>query len=335
MADQNIREKYRMMKLGKKVCVLGGAGFIGRAAVSALTEAGYEVTVAVRRVERYRELALIPGARLVGLTNVTADALVALFKGHDTVINLYADQTNLTESVEEADFVSVTQTIKKAAEQVGLARLIQVSQIGANATQAKSNWLRVLGEADGIIHNMASSKTTILRAGLLIGEGDNTTRLYKAQLSRFSIMMVPNADKQIQPLWVKDFARALVVAIKAPACFNAKIEVAGEERMSVMDLAEWVKGFMGLESTKLVPMCQANAKFMLWLGWLAPFKTLNAYQQKQLAVDLITQQDFSSQFGFEPTSIESILSSYVVPHKIRQRYEFFRVHAGRKSSEFK
>ncbi|HEY9017812.1 SDR family oxidoreductase [Thiomicrospira sp.] len=324
-----------MMKLGKKVCVLGGAGFVGRAAVPALTEAGYEVTVAVRRVERYRELALIPGVRLVGLKNITSDALVSLFNSHDTVINLYADQSNRTECVEEESFVSVTQTIKKAAEQLGVARLIQLSQIGANASQAKSNWLRVLGEADSIIHNMASSKTTILRAGLLIGEGDNTTRLYKAQLARFPIMMVANADRQIQPLWVKDFARALVVAIKSPSCFNAKVEVAGEERMSVMDLAEWVSGFMGLESAKLIPMCQANAKFMLWLGWLAPFKTLDAYQQKQLAVDLTSQQDFSSQFGFEPTNIESILSSYVVPHKIRQRYEFFRVHAGRKSSEFK
>lgn len=324
-----------MMKLGKKVCVLGGAGFVGRAAVPALTEAGYDVTVAVRRVERYRELALIPGVRLVGLKNITTDALVSLFNSHDTVINLYADQSNRTECVEEESFVSVTQTIKKAAEQLGVARLIQLSQIGANASQAKSNWLRVLGEADSIIHNMASSKTTILRAGLLIGEGDNTTRLYKAQLARFPIMMVANADRQIQPLWVKDFARALVVAIKSPSCFNAKVEVAGEERMSVMDLAEWVSGFMGLESAKLIPMCQANAKFMLWLGWLAPFKTLDAYQQKQLAVDLTSQQDFSSQFGFEPTNIESILSSYVVPHKIRQRYEFFRVHAGRKSSEFK
>ncbi|WP_029933639.1 NAD(P)H-binding protein [Thiomicrospira pelophila] len=324
-----------MMKLGKKVCVLGGSGFVGRAAISALTEAGYQVTVAVRRVERYRELALIPGVHLVALKNITTDTLVALFKSHDTVINLYADQSNRTESVEEANFVSVTQTIKRAAEQLGVARLIQLSQIGANASQAKSDWLRVLGEADGIIHNMASSKTTILRAGLLIGEGDNSTQLYKAQLARFPVMMVPNADKQIQPLWVKDFARALVVSIKNPACFNAKVEVAGEERMTVMDLAEWVKGFMGLESTKLLPMCQANAKFMLWLGWLAPFKTVNTYQQKQLAVDLVSQQDFSTQFGFEPTSIERILSSYVVPHKIRQRYEFFRGHAGRKSSEFK
>lgn len=324
-----------MMKLGKKVCVLGGAGFVGRAVIPTLTESGYEVTVAVRRVERYRELALTPGVRLVALKNASTDALMALFKNHDTVINLYADQSNHTESVEEDSFVSVTQAIKKAAEQQGVARLIQLSQIGANATQAKSNWLRVLGEADGIIHNMASSKTTILRAGLLIGEGDNTTRLYKAQLSRLSIMMVPNAEKLVQPLWVKDFARALVVAIKNPAFFNAKVEVAGEERMSVMDLAEWVKGFMGLESAKLLPMCQANAKFMLWLGWLAPFKTADAYQQKQLAVDLISQQDFSSQFGFVPTSIESVLSGYIVPHKMRQRYEFFRGHAGRKSSEFK
>lgn len=324
-----------MMKLGKKVCVLGGAGFVGRAAISALTASGYDVTMAVRRVERYRELALVPGVRLVSIQKLTSQTLVTLFKNQHTVINLLADQTNASETVDEADFVTTTQTIKQAAEQVGLPRLIQFSQIGANANQAKSNWLRVLGEADGIIHNMASCKTTIMRAGLLIGEGDNTTRLYKAQLERFSFTMIPNDEKQIQPLWVKDFAQALVVAIKSPQFFNVKTEVAGEERMTVMGLAEWVKNFMNPEPAKLLPMCQANARFMLLLGWLAPFKTLNHYQQKQLTIDLITQQDFSTQFGFVPTSIESILSSYIVPHQLRQRYDYFREHAGRDSSELK
>lgn len=323
-----------MFKLGNKVCVLGGVGFIGRAVVSALTHAGFDVTVAVRRTERYRELALIPNVSIVQISKLDADSLMGLFKGQNCVVNLLADQTNMSETVEESTFVATTQAIKKAAESLGLERLIQLSQIGANASQAKSNWLRVLGESDAIVHNMASTHTSILRAGLLIGDGDHSTCLYAKQLAKAPFAMIANADKQIQPLWVNDFAKALVACIKSESCFNAKIELAGEERMSLLDLAEWVKHFMGIEKANLMPMCQANAKFMLMLGWLAPMKTVSAYQQKQLTIDLITQQDFASQFGFEPSSMEHILASYILPHQLRHRYYFFRSHAGRDAKEF-
>ncbi len=324
-----------MIKLGNKVCVLGGAGFVGRAVVPALAAAGYQVTVAVRRPERYRELGLVPQVKLVRLDGFKSENFMALFQGQDCVVNLLADQTNITETVDDEAFVVTTQAIKQAAERIGLARLIQLSQIGANATQAKSTWLRVLGEADGIVHNMASTITTILRAGLLIGDGDHTTSLYKKHLTHLPIAMIPHAGTQVQPLWIKDFARAVVQSIKQSSCFNAKLEVAGEERMTVEDLAHWVKDFLGLDKATILPMCQLNAKFMLMLGLLAPFKTVTQYQQKQLAQDLITQQDFSTQFGFEPTSMEMLLASYVVASDVRRRYDFFRTQAGRKSQEFK
>lgn len=323
-----------MIKFGKQVCVLGGAGFVGGAVIPALTKAGYQVLVALRHPERYRELALVPNVELVKLEGMQHSDLTPLFESQSFIVNLLADQTNITESVDEADFVAATQAIKKAAETCGVQRLIQLSQIGANPTQAKSNWLRVLGESEAIVHNMASTLTTILRPGLLIGEGDNTTRLYKAQLERCSLMMVPNAEVQVQPLAVEDFASALVQCMKQKDCFNTKVDLVGEESMTIKELAEWVKDLMGLEKATVGAMCPLNTKIMLKLGWLAPFKTVTPYQQKQLSVDLTSMEGFATRFGFEPASIETILAAYVFPHRIRERYKFFRTQAGRKQQEF-
>lgn len=323
-----------MIKLRKSVCVLGGVGMVGRAVIPALAREGYQVSVAVNHPERYRELSLVPGVKLLELQGLDFPSLASLFKSHDIVINLFADQTHSSEILEDQAFVSTIQNIKKAAESCHIKRLIQLSHLGANASQAKHDWLRVLGESDAIIHSMASTYTTVLRPGLLIGEGDYTTSLYKAQLAKAKFMMVANADVQIQPLWVKDFANALVGCINNPACFNTKLEMVGEEVMTIKDLAEWVKDFMELNQAVIVPMCQMNAKFMLMLGGLAPFKTVNRFQQKQLSVDLVSQQDFTTRFGFVPASIEVILSSYILPHQVRQRYAFFRTHAGRIQQEF-
>jgi NADH dehydrogenase len=323
-----------MMKLGQNVCVIGGAGPIGKEVIGALSRAGYHITVAVRRPERYRELALEKNVKLCPLQGFNFESFNQVFKGHSVIINLLADQSNRTETVAEDELVSVTQIIKKVIEQQSIPRLIQLSQIGANASQAKSSWLRILGECDAITHNLAQTKSTILRAGLLIGAGDQTTQLYKNHLNRAGLMMIPHAEQQIQPLWVKDFAKALVSTIKNEAFFNRKVEVAGEERMTVMDLATWVRDFSGKTSALILPMCNLNARFMLLLGPLAPFKTTSVYQQKQLACELTTQQDFASEFGFVPTSIEKALSDYVVISKVRQRYDFFRSLAGRKTQEF-
>lgn len=323
-----------MVKFGKQVCVLGAAGFIGKAVVPALAKAGYEVVVPVRRPERYRDFGLVPNVKVVPLTGYTNQEFNQLFAGKSFVVNLLADQSNSTETVADKELVSVTQSIKKSAELSGVQRIIQLSQIGANASQAWSSWLRILGEADNVMHNSASVLTTILRPGVLLGANDNTTSLYKAQLERCSLMMVPNAKIQIQPLAIEDFAKALVSCMTNPETFNLRIELAGEESMSVLDLAHWVGSLLDKKASLILPMCSLNAKFMVKLGFLAPFKTTNAYQQKQLVTDLISKQDFATTFGFKPKSIETILAGYVIPQGLRDRYGFFREQAGRKQVEF-
>lgn len=324
----------RKKVMGDQVVVLGGAGFVGRSVVNALSKAGYHTKVAVRRPQRYRDYALFPNTQLVQMDNLQdAEALQQLFRGADIVISLIADQTSGAEAVAPGQLVSVSQQVKKAVELAGVKRVLSLSQIGADANNAQQAWLCELGEMDSVLHAMASAKVTLVKPSVLLGEGDQITTCYRKQLKRLSILPVVHADTLIQPLAVEDFAQAWVQLIEDKDSFGSKIEMVGEERLSVKDLADTVRTLMLKEDAMLFPMCRLNAKFMVALGILAPFQSVSKVQLLSLANDSVSDMDFESRFGFMPQSVEHSLAHYVMPNNMRERYNFMRREAGRDADE--
>ncbi|MBN2864378.1 MAG: NAD(P)H-binding protein [Thiotrichales bacterium] len=318
--------------LGKKVVVIGGVGFVGRAVVNELSKQGYETTVCVRRLERYREFALFPKTRLAHLPELSDVALNKVMAGQDILINLTADMTAGTEALEIDKLVAATQKIKQVADHQGIKRVIQFTQIGADANQASNIFLAALGEANSIMANTVA-KITTLKAGLLIGEKDASTSKFVAQLNRAPILPVANAQRLVQPLSVQDFALALVKTIKKTELAGKKLELVGEERLSFKELAELVAEIKGQEDALVFSMCGLNAKIMAKLGGLAPIVSVTSEQLLNLSCDLVSDSDFSQQFGFEPKSLVATLAKYVAPHTLRTRYNDHRQDAGRNAEE--
>lgn len=318
--------------LGNKVVVLGGVGFVGRAVVNELSKKGYETTVAVRRLERYREFALFPKTRLAHLPDMSEAALNKVLAGQDILINLTADMTSGTEALELSQFVAATQKIKQVADHQGIKRIIQFTQIGADATQVSNAFLSALGEANAIMANSIAKITTI-KAGLLIGEKDATTSQFLAQLNRMPVLPVAQGKRVVQPLSIQDFAVALVQTLKEMSLAGKKLELVGEERLTFKELAQLVTEIAGQEDAVVFPMCGLNAKIMSKLGRFAPIVSVNEQQLLNVSCDLTSDMDFSKQFGFEPKSLVATLARYVAPHTIRTRYNGHRQDAGRNAEE--
>lgn len=321
------------MVLSNRVTVFGGTGYIGREVVNALSKAGYEVNLCVRRPERYREFALYSGTKVVALTSYDeSEQLASALDGVDIVINLTADRTNGTEMVGLDELVHVNQKIKRAVEQAGVKRVLSLSQIGASSNQESNQYLCKLGECDSLMSTIASADATVFRASLIIGENDETTQRFVKQLNRMDLLMVANGATVVQPIFVKDFANALVKSIKNSALFGKKVEVAGEERLTIKELGELVTEMMQKE-VLVFPMCALNAKLMVMFGAFAPVASVAASQLLMLKEDMISEADFETQFGFVPTSLESIISAYAAPHHIRERYNYYRKEAKRNADE--
>ncbi|MBF6058181.1 MULTISPECIES: NAD(P)H-binding protein [Thiomicrorhabdus] len=315
--------------LGNKVSVFGGTGFVGRAVVAALSNAGYQIDLVVRRPERFREFALYPNTKVRTLSSFDdSEALKAILNGSDIVINLLADRSKTTEMIEADDLVEVNRKLKSAMESAGVKRVVSLSQLGASTKQDSHAWLGTLGEADSLMHGTASAAVTILRSSLIIGEGDESTAYFVKQLKRMSLLMVANASTSVQPIWVKDLAGALVSVIRNEETFGKKLEVAGEERMSMKDLGDLVAEIMD-EDAVVLPMCSLNARIMSTLGGLAPIISVSKAQVLTLGADQVSDADFSKLFGFTPSNLDWAISTYAAPQHVRERYNSYRKTANR------
>ncbi|MDX1351722.1 MAG: NAD(P)H-binding protein [Thiomicrorhabdus sp.] len=321
------------MLLGNKVSVFGGTGFVGRSVVNELSKAGYEVKVVVRRPERFREFLLYPNTTLHTLESYdNAEQLKAAVAQANIVVNLTVDRSTTTEMIEQSDLTAVNQKIKSVAETAGVKRVLSLSQIGANTNAPNSDWLGELGEVDNLMHNVANADVTIFKPSLLIGEGDDTTSRFIQQLNRLAFLPVANSSTVVQPLWVKDFAQAMVASIKNSDTFGQKLELAGEERLTMKQLAELVAELMQKDAI-VFPMCKPNAKIMAFFGAFAPVASVSKSQLFMLNKDMISDADFATQFGFAPSSLEWSISTYAAPHDMRERYNFYRKEAGRNQNE--
>ncbi len=321
------------MILGNKVSVFGGTGFVGREVVNELSKAGYEVTLLVRRPERYREFALYPNTVVKALTSYDdADQLKAALAGADIMVNLTADRSAGNEMIEQSELTHVNQKLKSATESAGVKRVLSFSQIGASSDQPGSDWFGLLAEVDSLMHGVVNANVTIFKPSLLIGENDDTTARFVKQLQRMSLLMVANSSTVVQPVWIKDFALALAGSIRNPATFGQKVEVVGEERLTLKELGELVAEIMQKEAI-VFPMCRLNAMIMAKFGAFAPVASVSSSQLLMLKNDMISDSDFSSTFGFMPSGLEWVISTYAAPHDIRERYNFYRKEAGRNPRE--
>ena len=321
------------MVLGNKVTVFSGTGYIGREVVNALSKAGYEIKLCVRRPERYRDFALYNGTKVVELTSYDEpEQLDVVLRGSDIVVNLTADRSNGTEMVALGQLVHVNQKIKAAVEHAGVKRVMSLSQIGASSNNVANEYLSKLGECDSLMSTTASADVTIFKASLIIGENDDTTQRFVKQLNRMDLLMVANGSSVVQPIAVKDLAKAMVSSIKNRAIFGQKVDVVGEERLTIKELGELVAEIMQKEAL-VFPMCALNAKLMAMFGAFAPVASVSKTQLQMLKEDMTSDLDFDTQFGFVPASLESIISVYAAPHHIRERYNYYRKEAKRNASE--
>jgi NADH dehydrogenase len=320
--------------LPRRIAVLGGSGFLGRALCERLVRAGngggsVAIVVPTRRAAHASRVQSLPGVDVRELDVHDDKALLRALAGCDAVVNLVA---TLHGSVEEFEHVHVQlpQRIVRLSHALGLRRVVHVSALGVGGATEPSNYLR--SKAQGEAAWKASRQdVTILRPSVMFGTDDKLLNPFARLQALAPLMPLAASDATFQPVWVEDVAEAMVRCLQRRETIGQTIECTGPE---VMTLAEIVRaaGRWSGHARPVLPLPMALGKLQAMLLELLPGPPLmsrdNLNSTKVPNVAIGTLPGLES-LGITPTALGAIAPGYLGRTDGRTKLDALRAAARR------
>jgi len=235
------------------ILITGGTGFVGRALVRQLFDAGYPVRTLLRPSPRTPRLPKgVPvEVAVVGLGDVRG--LRAALRGVDTVIHLAGTEHDGRNANLLTVDIQGTRNLAQAAKAAGVERFIFLSHIGADRASAYP-----VHKAKGIAEEhirKSGVPHTIVRSSIVYGPEDHFTTHLASLMRRAFIFFPMSGDGQtrIQPLWVEDLVTCLLWAMESTETTNQTYEVGGSEYFTLRQTLEHIMAVIGKRRI-LVPL---------------------------------------------------------------------------------
>ena len=293
--------------------VFGGTGFIGGHVVQRLARRDYVVRVVTRAPEAARSLMTQGMVGQIVPTSagaMDAAALPRAVEGAEVVVNL----VGILAERHGGDFARVHGAlpgrIAQAAAAAGVARLVQVSAIGADPS-SPSLYARSKAEGEAAVL-AAFPRATILRPSVVFGPEDSFFNRFAGLARILPVLPLVGGNTRFQPVYVGDVADAVMAAIDTEAAAGRTYELAGPRAATFRSLLEDMLHLIGRRRPIVempVGLAQFQAKLTAWL----PNPPLTADQIILLKRDNVPSGNLPglAELGITPTSMEAILPSYL------------------------
>jgi uncharacterized protein YbjT (DUF2867 family) len=308
----------------KQVTVFGGSGFVGRAIVRALAQAGYQVCVACRRIELAERIKTAGDVGQITIlrTNLRIPASVAAaVAGSQAVINASGIPFQRGRQRYEAVHVAGARAIADAAKAAGVQRLVHISGIGADQRNSINKFIRSKVDAeDAIVAGFPNA--TFLRLSVVFGPEDAMFNRM-AQIARQApfLPVVGNGLAKVQPVYVGDVGSAAVAALERPDTARTVFELGGPRVYTYREIGELVLREIDRRK-RIVGIPAGLMKIAGFFAEFLPVPPLTHDQVDLLVTDNIVRPGAPglAQLGITPTAAEAILPMYLDRYRVGGRY---------------
>ena len=283
------------------ILVTGATGFIGRALVRHLSQAGQQVRVLLRPSPQSPR---IPKGVPVEVAVVSLNderGVRAALRGVDQVYHLASASSQGRRGNLRTTDIEGTHNLANASRDAGIQHLIYLSHIGADRASAFP-----VQKAKGIAEEhirKSGVPFTILRSSIVFGPEDGFTTTIAGLLRAVPFFFpVPSDGRSlIQPIWVEDLVTALVWTLENPETINQTYEIGGGEYFTLRQVLETV---MNVTHTRrmLVPLAPPYMRSLLvLLDSFVPNFSISTYWLDYAAVNRTCPVDnLPRTFGLMP-----------------------------------
>lgn len=301
------------------VTVFGGSGFVGAQVVRALARRGLRVRVAVRQPHLAHTMRLMGDVGQVEVVQANvrvASSVRRALEGAGACINLVAVLYETGRQKFPALHVEAAQNVAEACRDLGVARLVHMSALGADAGST-SKYARTKAEGEAAVRE-AFPTASIIRPSVVFGQGDAFFNKF-AEMAVMSpvLPLIGGGHTRFQPVFLGDVARAVAACAAEAGHEGQTYELAGPNTYTFREILELI-----LKETErnrlLLPLPFGVASLIgTALSPLAMFTPMappiTSDQVNLLKTDNVVSGQFAGleAFGIVPTAVEAILPTYL------------------------
>ena len=203
----------------------------------ALTPTTFLAAVRSERAAEEIRSQLSNANNLIRIAYEDPGSLDAALQGAGAVIHLPGILVERRDSTYEQANVASTRSVIESAKRAGVQKFVLVSATGADETSA-NRYYRTKGQAETLVR-ASGLAYTVLRAPLLLGPGTAGSATLKRNASLRRARLIGGGRNLQQPLYVKDLARAAVIAATQPrVASNLTLDLVGPVSLSERELVE-------------------------------------------------------------------------------------------------
>ena len=315
----------------KRVVLVGGSGFVGRAIANRLAAAGVSVLVPTRRRSRAGHILLLPNVEVVEADVHDPDTLARLFAGADAVVSLVGVLHSRSGEPYGPDFarahVELPKKIVAACRGAGVKRLVHVSALGASG-DGPSEYQRSKAAGEAAIRSTgANLDWVILRPSVIFGRDDRFLNMFADLAAVFPVLPLAGASTRFQPVHVEDVAEVVWRSLTSPEAAGQTYELAGPAVYTLRQLVEYVSDLVG-KPRPVIALPEGLAMLQARLMELAPQPLMSRDNVRSMRVDNVATGD-PLPFGLVPTAVEAVVPTWLGTEAMRAHYYPFRRHARR------
>ncbi|RPI91828.1 MAG: NAD-dependent epimerase/dehydratase family protein [Chloroflexi bacterium] len=265
-----------------KIAITGGTGFIGRHLAQELLDHGHQVVIISRGLyTRGKGLPSHDDLSYARADIRNTSELTRAFAGCTAVVHCAGTSEDPSQTFRQVHVEGARSTVA-AAQQAGVQKLVLVSYLHARPN-VRSAYHTTKWEGEEVVRQ-SGLNYTILKAGLVYGEGDHLLNNLGNLLRKLPVFAtVGLREKTVRLIAVEDLVAVILAALTDDRLSRRTVAVLGPEEFPFSVAARRIAGVMGKPSLIVLPFPVFAQRLLAWTSGFMPKPLISASQVQMLA----------------------------------------------------